>query len=88
MVQHSIYLLLRDSGIPYPGEVPAEAGRGRRSKAVPGASAGRWDEVLDAEAGPGEASLEPNVQPVSDPRDMVKHGAWMRAQHANARSSR
>ena len=42
------------------------------------AEAGRWDEVLDAEAVPGEANLKPDVQPVSDPRDMVKNGAWMR----------
>ena len=42
------------------------------------AEAGRWDEVLDAEAVPGEANLKPNVQPVSDPREMVENGAWMR----------
>jgi len=42
------------------------------------AEAGRWDEVLDAEAAPGEANLKPNVQPVSDPREMVENGAWMR----------
>ncbi|MAE66129.1 MAG: hypothetical protein CMJ18_17805 [Phycisphaeraceae bacterium] len=38
----------------------------------------RWDEVLDAEAVSDEANLKPNVQPVSDPRDMVERGAWMR----------
>ncbi len=42
------------------------------------AEAGRWDEVLAAEAVPGEANLKPNVQPVSDPREMVENGAWMR----------
>ena len=39
---------------------------------------GRWDEVLDTPAVPDEANLKPNVQPVSDPSDMVKDGAWMR----------
>ena len=42
------------------------------------AEQGRWDEVLDAEAVSDEANLKPNVQPVSDPRDMVARGAWMR----------
>jgi len=42
------------------------------------AEAGRWDDVLDVEAVPDEANLKPNVQPVSDPREMVKNGAWMR----------
>jgi len=42
------------------------------------AEAGHWDEVLDTEALPGEARLKPNVQPVSDPREMVGDGAWMR----------
>ena len=42
------------------------------------AEQGRFDEVLDVEAVPDEANLKPNVQPVSDPRDMVGQGAWMR----------
>ena len=42
------------------------------------AEAGLWDQVLDTEAVPDEARLEPNVQPVSDPREMVGAGAWMR----------
>ena len=42
------------------------------------AEAGDWADVLDVEVVPDEANLKPNVQPVSDPREMVKSGAWMR----------
>ena len=42
------------------------------------AEAGNWDIVLNEEAVPDEANLKPDVKPVSDPRDMVKNGAWMR----------
>jgi hypothetical protein len=42
------------------------------------AQAGDWADVLDTEAVPDEANLKPNVQPVSDPREMVRDGAWMR----------
>ena len=42
------------------------------------AEGGRWDEVLDAEAVPDESRLRPDVKPVTDPRDMVDKGAWMR----------
>ncbi|MAE66130.1 MAG: hypothetical protein CMJ18_17810 [Phycisphaeraceae bacterium] len=52
------------------------------------AEQGRWDEVLDAEAVSDEANLKPNVQPVSDPRDMVELGAWMRWESQLIRSQR
>ena len=42
------------------------------------AQAGDWADVLDTEAVPDEVNLKPNVQPVSDPREMVRDGAWMR----------
>ena len=42
------------------------------------AEAGHWNEVIHTEALPDEAKLQPNVQPVEDPRDMVADGTWMR----------
>ena len=49
---------------------------GKKTRAA--AETGDWDKVLDTEAFPDEAGLKPEVKPVSDPRDMVKDGAWMR----------
>ena len=42
------------------------------------AQAGDWAAVLDVEAMSGEANIKPNMQPVADPREMVKDGTWMR----------
>ena len=42
------------------------------------AKGGYWDEVIEFDAVSGEAQMRPNVLPVTDPRDMVKNGAWMR----------
>ena len=42
------------------------------------AEGGRWEQVLDTEAVGVEAGLVPNVQAITDPREMVERGVWMR----------
>ena len=42
------------------------------------AQAGQWERVLDAEAVADEANMRPNVQAITDPREMVTKGVWMR----------
>ena len=54
------------------GPVPMSAATRRA------AEAGQWNEVIHSEALRDEAHLQPNLQPVEDPREMVADGAWMR----------
>ena len=42
------------------------------------AQAGQWEQVLDAEAVADEGNLRPNVQAITDPREMVAEGIWIR----------
>ena len=42
------------------------------------AQAGQWEQVLESEVVTDEANLRPNVKAITDPREMVDKGVWMR----------